>query len=140
MQDNPPFLFNDGVGGTKNHCPPFQETLKRAEMRKVRSFMVTDLSHLYRNQAYVNEQMEEIFSFFHVQLISIAEGYDNLTNYLNYLSPQELMPKLVHMFVESIAIHGRSEPSKLQTLDIYFYWKIGVKKQRECSQRIPSIV
>lgn len=78
--DNPLFLYDDGISGTKNNRPQFQEALRLVEMRQVRSFMVTDLSRLYRNQAYANELLEEIFPSLNVRLISIAESYDTLTN------------------------------------------------------------
>ena len=78
--DNPLFLVDDGISGTKNNRPQFQEALRLVEMRQVRSFMVTDLSRLYRNQAYANELLEEIFPSLNVRLISIAESYDTLTN------------------------------------------------------------
>lgn len=78
--DNPLFLFDDGISGTKDNRPQFQKALRLVEEGNVRSFMVTDLSRLYRNQGLANELMEETFPALHVRLISIAEGYDTLTN------------------------------------------------------------
>ena len=78
--DNPLFLFDDGISGTKDNRPQFQEAMRLVDEGKVRSFMVTDLSRLYRNQGLANQLVEERFSSLHVRLISIAEDYDTLTN------------------------------------------------------------
>lgn len=78
--DNPLFLFDDSISSAKNNRPQFQKALELVKMRKACSFMVTGLSLLYQNQAYVNEPIKETFPSLYVRLIFTTEGYDFLTN------------------------------------------------------------
>lgn len=77
---NPIFLFDDGISGTKEKRPGFQEAIQLIREQKVSTFMVTDLSRLFRHQSKANDMLEVTFPAMGVRFVSINDGYDSDTN------------------------------------------------------------
>ena len=78
--DNLLFLYDDGISGTLDDRPGFQEAMRLVNEGKVKAFIVNDLSRLYRNQDSCNHLIEVYLPSLGIRLISILEGYDTETN------------------------------------------------------------
>ena len=74
------FLYDDGITGTTDDRPAFQQALKLIFAGKADVLMVTDLSRLSRNQSFANDLMEVTLPSLNVRLISINLNYDDATN------------------------------------------------------------
>lgn len=77
---NPMFLFDDGVSGTKTNRPGFQKVLALIRKEQAAVLIVTDLTCLCRNQSGANNLLEIVFPALGVRFIAITNNYDSATN------------------------------------------------------------
>ncbi len=77
---NPMFLFDDGVSGTKTNRPGFQKVLALIRKEQAAALIVTDLTCLCRNQSEANNLLEIVFPALGVRFIAIINNYDSATN------------------------------------------------------------
>lgn len=78
--ENPLFLYDDGVSGTKTNRHGFQKVLTLIREGKAAVLIVTDLTRLYRNQSEANNLLEIVFPALGVRFIAITNNYDSATN------------------------------------------------------------
>lgn len=132
---NPLFLYDDGITGTMDKRPGFQEALRMISSGEAGALIVTDLSRLYRNQASANNLMEVTLPQRKVRLISINDGYDSDTNtytdedlamFLNLFN--EYYPRVTSRKVNGV-IHMKAEAgTRIGTIPPYGYQKHPTEK------------
>lgn len=72
--------IDDGISGTHDNRPGFQEMLSDIEMGKFQVLLTKDLSRLARNYLQAGYYMEEFFPKHHIRYIAVNDNYDSLKN------------------------------------------------------------
>lgn len=124
------FLYDDGITGTTDNRPAFQQAIQMFSRREADVLMVTDLSRLSRNQSFANDLMEVTLPSLKVRLISINEGYDSATNtpadedlamFLNLFN--EYYPRMTSRKINAVNLMKAEAGDRIATIPPYGYQK-----------------
>ena len=124
------FLYDDGITGTTDNRPSFQQALRLIFSGEADVLMVTDLSRLSRNQSFSNDLMEVTLPSLKVRLISINEGYDSATNtpadddlamFLNLFN--EYYPRMTSRKINAVNLMKAEAGVRIATIPPYGYQK-----------------
>lgn len=124
------FLYDDGITGTTDDRPAFQQALQMIFNGEADVLIVTDLSRLSRNQSFANNLMEVTLPSFKVRLISINEGYDSATNtpadedlamFLNLFN--EYYPRMTSRKINAVIQMKAEAGVRIATIPPYGYQK-----------------
>lgn len=123
---NPLFLYDDGVSGTKTNRPGFQKVLALIREGQAAALIVTDLTR----QSEANNLLEIVFPALGVRFIAITNNYDSATNtesdedlamFSNLFN--EWYPRQPSRKINAVIQHKAEKGVRIATIPPYGYQK-----------------